>query len=58
MDQVLAIVPPDSTVLDPFMGSATTGVAALRAGLRFVGVEMSAGYFDVAQQRLREAAGG
>jgi len=48
--------PPGGTVLDPFMGSATTGVAALRAGLRFVGVEMSDGYFDVAQTRMREAA--
>ncbi len=56
MEQLLRIVPPGGTVLDPFMGSATTGVAALRAGLRFVGVEMSDGYFDVAQTRMREAA--
>jgi site-specific DNA-methyltransferase (adenine-specific) len=56
MDQLLAIVPAGRTVLDPFMGSGTTGVAALRAGLRFEGVEMSAGYFDVAQQRLGAAA--
>ncbi|TWP40381.1 DNA methyltransferase, partial [Xylella fastidiosa] len=32
------IVPPASTVLDPFAGSGTTGVAALRAGHRFIGM--------------------
>ena len=56
MAQLLRIMPPGSTVLDPFMGSATTGVAALRGGHRFVGVEMSDGYFDVASRRLGEAA--
>jgi len=53
MEKLVAIVKPNSTVLDPFMGSATTGVAALRAGHRFVGVEMSEGYFGVAEERLR-----
>jgi site-specific DNA-methyltransferase (adenine-specific) len=52
MDQLMAIVPPTSTVIDPFMGSGTTGVAALLAGHRFVGVEVSDGYFDVANERL------
>ncbi|WNL46550.1 site-specific DNA-methyltransferase [Dyella sp. BiH032] len=52
MDQLVGIVPPGGTVLDPFMGSATTGVAALRAGLQFVGAELSAGYFATAEQRL------
>jgi len=42
-------------VLDPFCGSGTTGVSALRAGLRFIGCEMSAGYFDVARARLEAA---
>jgi len=56
MEKLVAIVKPNSTVLDPFMGSATTGVAALRAGHRFVGVEMSEGYFDVAEERLQAEA--
>jgi site-specific DNA-methyltransferase (adenine-specific) len=56
MDELVRIVPPGGTVLDPFMGSATTGVSALRAGLRFAGVEMSRGYYEVAEARLQEAA--
>lgn len=52
MDALVQIAMPGGIVLDPFMGSATTGVAALRSGRRFVGVEMSAGYFDLAAQRL------
>ena len=55
MDQLVRIVPPGGTVLDPFCGSGTTGVSALRAGLRFIGCEMSAGYFDVARARLEAA---
>jgi DNA modification methylase len=37
-----------TTVCDPFMGSGTTGVAAIQKGLRFVGIEREASYFDVA----------
>ncbi|HCQ0449278.1 TPA: site-specific DNA-methyltransferase, partial [Escherichia coli] len=43
------------TVLDPFMGSGTTGVAALKAGRKFIGIETSDHYFDVATQRLKTA---
>ena len=39
-------------MLDPFVGSGTTGVAALNTGREFIGVEMSAHYIDVAAQRL------
>ena len=42
-------------VLDPFMGSGTTGVAALRTGRRFVGYEVSEAYLKLAMQRLRRA---
>ncbi|WP_268806895.1 DNA methyltransferase [Xylella fastidiosa] len=41
MEHLIKIVPPASTILDPFAGSGTTGVAALRAGHRFIGMEMS-----------------
>ncbi len=40
------------TVFDPFMGSGSTGVAALRLGRRFVGVELDRRYFDVACERI------
>lgn len=43
------------TICDPFMGSGTTGVAAIQKGLRFIGIERETAYFDVACQRLREA---
>ncbi|AXI83022.1 site-specific DNA-methyltransferase [Xylella taiwanensis] len=52
MEHLLRIVPPGSTVLDPFAGSATTGVAALRTGHRFIGMELSPGYCQVARKRL------
>lgn len=55
MDQLVRIVPPGGVVCDPFAGSATTGVSALRAGLRFIGCELSPGYYEVARERLAAA---
>lgn len=43
------------TVLDPFMGSGTIGVAAIELGRRFVGVEIEREYFDIACQRVEAA---
>lgn len=43
---------PGDLILDPFMGSGTTGVACIKAGRRFVGIERDPKYFDVARQRL------
>jgi site-specific DNA-methyltransferase (adenine-specific)/modification methylase len=42
------------TVIDPFMGSGTTGVACVRAGLSFVGIEREERYFEAACRRIRE----
>jgi DNA modification methylase len=42
-------------VLDPFMGSGTTGVAAARAGRPFIGVELHEAYFDIACKRIEDA---
>lgn len=47
--------PPDGTVLDPFMGSGTTGVAAVTMGRRFIGIEIEPRYFDIACRRIEEA---
>lgn len=43
------------TILDPFMGSGTTGVACVNAGRRFIGVEIDKGYFDIAVKRIEAA---
>lgn len=44
-----------STVLDPYMGIGSTGVAAIRAGHRFIGIEIDEGYFDIACKRIEDA---
>jgi DNA modification methylase len=41
-------------VLDPFMGSGSTGVAAKEEGMQFVGIEREAEYFEIAKRRLRK----
>ena len=43
------------TVLDPFMGSGTTGVACVQTGRRFIGIELSEQFFRIAQKRIAEA---
>lgn len=43
------------TVLDPFMGSGTTGVAAVKLGRRFIGIEIEPKYFDIACRRIEAA---
>ncbi|WP_308814612.1 DNA-methyltransferase [Serratia marcescens] len=55
MQELVEPVIPGGTILDPFMGSGTTGVAAVTSGRRFIGVEMSNFYFDVACKRIEEA---
>lgn len=42
------------TVLDPFMGSGTTGVACVKTGRRFIGIELDEGYFDIACKRIED----
>ena len=49
------VTPPGGIVLDPFMGSGTTGVAALQSGFRFIGIESDPHYFDIASRRIADA---
>lgn len=49
--------PHSETVLDPFMGSGTTGVAAIQMGKAFIGIEREERYFEAACRRIREANG-
>lgn len=54
---LLAICPADGTVCDPFLGSGSTGIAAVESGRRFVGCEISRHWFGVAKDRIGAAAG-
>ncbi|WP_347270998.1 DNA-methyltransferase [Rhizorhabdus histidinilytica] len=56
MSEIVAdFTKPGDVILDPFMGSGTTGVAAVMAGRRFVGIEMNERYFDIACKRIEDA---
>jgi len=48
-------VPKALTILDPFMGSGTTGVAAIQMGRKFIGIEREPKYFDIACKRIEQA---
>ena len=54
MDWCLSFVDGE-TILDPFMGSGTTGVAAVKIGRKFIGIEIDQGYFETACRRIRDA---
>lgn len=47
---------PDDVIFDPFMGSGTTGVAALQLGRKFIGCEIDTKYFAIAEKRIKQAA--
>lgn len=46
---------PNETILDTFMGSGTTGVAAVQMGRKFIGIEREPKYFDIACKRIEDA---
>lgn len=48
-------VPVGATVLDPFMGSGTTGVACVRTGRKFIGIEIDPTYYAIAEKRIAAA---
>lgn len=49
------VTPPGGIVLDPFMGSGSTGKAAVREGFRFIGIEREGEYFKIAAHRIHAA---
>jgi site-specific DNA-methyltransferase (adenine-specific)/modification methylase len=55
MRWTLSFLPNAQTILDPFMGSGTTGVAAVKMGKTFVGVEREERYFEIACRRIEDA---
>ena len=46
---------PGQTILDPFMGSGTTGVACVKTGRNFIGIEIDPDYYAIAEKRIAEA---
>ena len=53
-DHIISWSNPNDIVLDPMAGSSTTGVAALKLGRRFVGIDISEEYVNISNKRLRE----
>ena len=56
MKWVITLCPKSETILDPFMGSGTTGVAAIQMGRKFIGIEREPKYFDIACKRIEQAS--
>lgn len=54
VERVITLVNPES-VVDPFMGSGTTGVASMLTGKQFIGIEIEPKYFDIACERIENA---
>jgi DNA modification methylase len=55
MKWVIELCPKANTILDPFMGSGTTGVAAVQMGRKFIGIEREPKYFEIACKRIEDA---
>jgi len=55
MEWCLGFLPDAQTILDPFMGSGSTGVACVNMGKTFIGVERDPEYFEIACRRIDEA---
>lgn len=54
----MTIAPPNGLIVDPFVGSGTTCIAALRQGRRAIGIEISREWGELARDRIRADVGG
>jgi site-specific DNA-methyltransferase (adenine-specific) len=52
---VRLVCPPGGTVLDPFSGSGTTGVACIEEGCQYIGIELDEGYVTIGRRRVAQA---
>jgi DNA modification methylase len=55
MKNIVGILPETYTILDPFMGSGTTGIACKELNRDFIGIELDKNYFEIAQDRINKA---
>lgn len=54
IEMLIPLARPEGTILDPFMGSGTTGVACVRTGRKFIGIEVEEKYFQIACKRIED----
>ena len=54
MENIVGILPDDFTILDPFMGSGTTGVACRNLGRNFIGIGIDDKYYEIAKNRIMD----
>ena len=52
MNRIVGIIPEEYTIVDPFMGSGTTGVACKNLNRNFIGIELDETYYNIAKQRI------
>ena len=52
MKNIVGMLPEESLVFDPFMGSGTTAVACIDLGYDFIGIEIDKQYYDIAKERI------
>lgn len=55
MSWCIGFLPDSETILDPFMGSGTTGIACMNLGRKFIGIEIEPKFFDIACRRIEDA---
>lgn len=54
MENVIRILPDNVTIIDPFLGSGTTGIACARLNRNFIGIELDSKYYELSRQRIQE----
>jgi DNA modification methylase len=54
MERIIKILPDEYTIIDPFMGSGSTGIACINTNRNFIGIEKDDKYFEIAKKRIEE----
>ena len=55
MENIIGILPNDYVIVDPFMGSGTTGIACKHLNRDFIGIEIDTEYYEIAKKRIEES---
>ena len=54
MENIIGLLPEEKTIIDPFMGTGTTGVACKKLNRKFIGIELSSEYFKIAEDKINK----